>query len=68
MTLGSTSTIEARADQRRARREEQAIDRKTSDRLAVRARQVDRQAGPDVEYGDGDDVDDPGGPRESGGG
>ena len=31
-----------------ARREEQAIDRKTSDRLAVRPRQVDRQAGPDV--------------------
>ena len=31
-----------------ARREEQAIDRKTSDRLAVRARQLDRQAGPDV--------------------
>ena len=31
-----------------ARREDQAIDRKTSDRLAVRPRQVDRQAGPDV--------------------
>lgn len=31
-----------------ARREEQAIDRKTSDRLAVRPSQLDRQAGPDV--------------------
>ena len=31
-----------------ARREDQAIDRKTSDRLAVRPSQLDRQAGPDV--------------------
>ena len=48
MTLAPDVDDRGRSRPKGARREEQAIDRKTSDRLAVRASQLDRQAGPDV--------------------
>ena len=48
VTLAPDVDDRGRSRPKGARREEQAIDRKTSDRLAVRPSQLDRQAGPDV--------------------